>query len=60
MYIICSHINTISDNFEVDGGKNSNESSSNVGAVFSCEKCSQTLKSKQELEEHSTTAHQIK
>jgi hypothetical protein len=57
MCIICSHTTTMSDNFEVDGGKNSNESSTNVGAVVSCEKCSQTLKSKQELEEHSTTAH---
>jgi hypothetical protein len=50
----------IMSNFEVDGGKNSDESSTNVGATFSCEKCGQTFNSRQDLKEHSSTAHQIK
>ena len=44
-------------NFEVDGGKNLDESSTNVEATFSCEKCGQTFDSRQELKEHSSTAH---
>jgi hypothetical protein len=47
----------IMSNFEVDGGKNSDESSTNVGATFSCEKCGQTFNSRQDLKEHSSTAH---
>ncbi len=39
-------MNTMSDNFEVDTGKNSNKSSTNVGSAFSCEKCGQTFKSR--------------
>jgi hypothetical protein len=50
-------MNTMSDNFEVDSGKNSDESSTGVEATFSCEKCGQTFKSRQELKEHSSTAH---
>ena len=55
--IICSHVNSMSDNFEVDSGKNSDESSTDVDAIFSCEKCGQTFKSRQELKEHSSTLH---
>jgi hypothetical protein len=44
LYKICSHMNTMSDNFEVDSGKNSDESSTGVNATFSCEKCGQTFK----------------
>ena len=47
----------IMSNFEVDGGKNSDESSTNVGATSSCEKCGQTFYSRQDLKEHSSTAH---
>ena len=57
LYIICSYRNTMSDNFEVDSGRNSDESSTGVDATFSCEKCGQTFKSRQELKEHSSTAH---
>ncbi len=45
------------NNFEVDSGKNSDESSTNVEATFSCEKCGQTFDSRQELKEHSSTPH---
>lgn len=44
-------------NFEVDSGKNSNESTTDVEATFSCETCGQTFDSRQELKEHSSTAH---
>jgi uncharacterized C2H2 Zn-finger protein len=44
-------------NFEVDSGKNSNESTTDVEATFSCETCGQTFNSRQELKEHSSTAH---
>ena len=37
-------MNTMSDNFEVDSGKNSDESSTGVNATFSCEKCGLTFK----------------
>ena len=47
----------IMSNFEVDSGKNSDESSTNVGATFSCEKCGQIFNSRQDLKEHSSTAH---
>ena len=57
LYIICSYKNSMSDNFEVDSGKNSDESSTGVDATFSCEKCGQTFKSRQELKEHSSRAH---
>lgn len=43
--------------FEVDSGKNSDESSTNVEATFSCETCGHTFDSRQELKEHSSTAH---
>jgi hypothetical protein len=55
--IICSHVNTMSDNFGVDSGKNSDENSTGVDATFSCEKCGQTFKSRQELKKHSSVAH---
>ncbi|CAN5818177.1 hypothetical protein BH23THE1_BH23THE1_22850 [soil metagenome] len=45
------------NNFEVDSGKNSDESSTNVKATFSCEKCGQAFDSRQELKEHSSTTH---
>ena len=44
-------------NFEIDSGKNSDESSTNVEATFSCETCGQTFDSRQKLKEHSSTAH---
>jgi hypothetical protein len=47
----------MSDNFEVDSGKNSDESSTGVDATFSCEKRGQTFKSRQELKKHSSVAH---
>ena len=50
-------MNTMSDNFEVDSGKNSDESSTGLDATLSCEKCGQTFKSRQKLKEHSSTAH---
>lgn len=44
-------------NFEVDSGRNSDESSTGVQASFSCENCGQTFDSRQDLKEHSSTAH---
>lgn len=44
-------------NFEVDSGKNSNESTTDVEATFSCETRGQTFNSRQELKEHSSTTH---
>jgi len=35
--------------FEVDSGKNSDESSTNNEAIFSCDKCGQNFGSQQEL-----------
>jgi hypothetical protein len=57
LYINCSHVNTMSDNFEVDSGKNSDEGSTGVDTTFSCEKCGQTFKSRQELKKDSSVAH---
>ena len=42
---------------EVDSGRNSDESSTNVEATFSCETCGQTFDSRQDLKEHSSTMH---
>ena len=44
-------------NFEVDSGKNSDESSTNVKATFSCETCGQTFDSRQDLKEHTSITH---
>jgi hypothetical protein len=45
--------------FEVDSGKNSDGSSTNVEASVSCDKCGQTFNSRQELKEHGSSAHQL-
>ena len=44
-------------NDNLDRGDKSDESSSNVQASFSCDKCNQTINSRQELKEHNATAH---
>jgi len=44
-------------NFEVDSGKNSDESSTNIKATFSCETCGQTFDSRQDLKEHTSITH---
>jgi hypothetical protein len=44
-------------NYNIDSGKNSDESTSNVEATYSCEQCGQSFNSRQELKEHSSTAH---
>ncbi len=54
--ITCSLVYIMS-NFEVDSGKNSDESSTNVEATFSCEECGQIFNSRQELKVHSSTIH---
>jgi hypothetical protein len=41
----------------IDSGEKSDESSSNVGATFSCDKCNQTFNSRQDLKEHTATSH---
>jgi hypothetical protein len=43
--------------FEVDSGKNSDESSTNVKATFSCETCGQIFDSRQDLKEHTSLTH---
>ena len=43
--------------FEVDSGRNSDESSTNVKATFSCETCGQTFDSRQVLKEHTSINH---
>jgi protein-arginine kinase activator protein McsA len=58
IYIICIPVYTMS-NFEVDNRKNSDESSTNVEASFSCDKCGQTFDSRQKLKEHGISAHQL-
>ena len=47
------------NNYEVDGVKNSDENSTNVKALFPCDKCDQTFGSQQELKEHGISAHQL-
>ena len=42
---------------EVDDGRNSDETTTNVKATFSCEKCGQTFNLRQELKEHSSLTH---
>jgi len=44
-------------NDNLDRGDKSDESSSNVQASFSCDKCNQTFNSRQKLKEHNATAH---
>ena len=44
-------------NIEVDSGRNSDESSTNAKITFPCETCLQTFHSRQDLKEHSSTAH---
>ncbi|KAA2282994.1 C2H2-type zinc finger protein [Candidatus Nitrosocosmicus agrestis] len=48
---------TNNSNFEVDNGRNSDESSTNIEATFSCETCGKTFDSRQDLKEHSSTMH---
>ena len=42
---------------EVDSRRNSDESSTNVKATFSCETCGQTFDSRQDLKEHTSITH---
>ena len=44
-------------NFKVDSGRNSDESSTNVKATFSCETCGHTFSSRQDLKEHTSITH---
>ena len=44
-------------NNNIDRGDKSDESSSNLQASFSCDKCDQTFGSRQELKEHTATSH---
>ena len=44
-------------NRDIDSGKNSDESSTDVEASFSCENCDQSFNSRQELKEHSSSQH---
>jgi hypothetical protein len=43
--------------FQVDSGRNSNESSTNVKTTFSCETCGQIFDSRQDLKEHISITH---
>ncbi len=45
------------NNVEVDSGRNSDESSTNIKATFSCETCGQTFDSRQDLKEHTSITH---
>lgn len=44
-------------NRDIDSGKNSDESSTDVEASFSCENCGQSFNSREELKEHSSSQH---
>jgi hypothetical protein len=44
-------------NRDIDSGKNSDESSTDVEASFSCENCGKSFNSRQELKEHSSSQH---
>ncbi|MBA3750182.1 MAG: hypothetical protein H0X03_04680 [Nitrosopumilus sp.] len=44
-------------NYNVDSGEKSDESSTNVEATFSCDKCNQKFNSRQELKEHTDASH---
>ena len=41
----------------VDSGEKSDESTTNVKASFSCDKCDEKFGSRQELKEHTDTSH---
>jgi len=56
--MICSPVHNI-NKFEVDSGKNSDESFTNNETTFSCDKCGQNFGSQQELKKHGTSAHQL-
>lgn len=45
------------NNIELDSGRNSDESSTNIAATFSCETCGQTFDSRQDLKEHTSLTH---
>ncbi len=45
------------NNYEVDSGDKSDESTTNVQATFTCDKCDQKFNSRQELKEHTDTSH---
>jgi len=45
------------NNHNVDSGERSNESTTDVQATFSCDKCDQKFNSRQELKEHTDTSH---
>jgi hypothetical protein len=45
------------NNCEVDNGRNSDESSTNVDAQFKCESCGEIYTSRQELKEHTERQH---
>ena len=45
------------NNYEVDSGRNSDESSTNVEAQFKCESCGEVYTSRQELKEHTEAQH---
>ena len=44
-------------NNNIDQGDKSDESSSNVQAYYSCDKCDLRFDSRQELKEHTDTVH---
>ena len=44
-------------NRNIDSGKKSDETSTNVGSSFTCEKCNTKFTSRQELKEHSASQH---
>ena len=44
-------------NYNVDSGEKSDESSTDVQASFSCDKCDQKFSSRQELKEHTDISH---
>jgi hypothetical protein len=46
-------------NYTVDSRKDSDESSTNNEALFSCDKCGQNFGSQQELKKHGRSAHQL-
>jgi hypothetical protein len=43
--------------YKVDSGDKSNESSTDVQATFSCDKCDRKFNSRQELKEHTAASH---
>ena len=63
MNFLTGLINSLSVNqtrkssFKLDSGRNSDENSTNIKAIFSCETCRQTFGSRQDLKEHTSIAH---